>query len=1186
MAKGDEITTKFKVDISDLKKGITEANNQIKLANAQFKAATSGLDSWKSSIEGVKAKLTQLSTTLTAQKSKLSSLKEELSRTSSENSKISSSVDQLKAKLQELANNGVSKTSAEYKKYANELAAAEKAQAQSEKSIDNLNQQIALQEAAIQTTEGEITKYSSTLNTLEKESQEAAESTKKQESAYDGLKSKIDEQQAKLDELKTKYASVVLEQGKNSDSAKELAGEIDELSGELKDNKTALSEADEAADDLDQSLDDLDPEETASGFTVLKGALANLVADGIRLAVDAIKDFAKETIEVGKNFDSSMSNVAALSGATGEELQMLRDTAKEFGSSTQFSASEAADALGYMALAGWDANQSASALGGVLDLAAASGMGLAEASDMVTDYMSAFNMEADQSTYFADLLAYAQANANTTAAGLGEAFKNCAANMNAAGQDIETTTSLLSMMANQGLKGSEAGTALTAVMRDMTAKMQDGAIAIGDTQVQVMDANGNYRDMTDILLDVESAVNGMGDAERAAALSSTFTSDSIKGLNLILNAGVGEAAAFEEELRNSSGAASDMAAIMNDNLGGDLTALNSKLEGVQIALYEKLEPALRSGVDALSSLLDAVMWVVDHSDGFIAAIAAMAAGLGAYFAYTTAIQIMKNGWMSLAIVQKAVAAAQAVLNAVMAANPIGIIIGLIAALVAAFVVLWNKSESFRNFWLNLWDNIKNAVQPVIDTIVSLFTGAWDLIKSAWEGVTEFFTNVWEGIKLVFSTVGEWFSEKFTAAKEGISNAWATITEWFTEKWAAIQEVFATVDTWFSEKFGAAWDAIKLVWDTVVSYFQLIWENIKLVFSVVGDVLTGDFSGAWEGIKQIWQNVSDWFNERWTAIKEVFAPVTKWFSDKFTAAKKAVTDVWNNIATWFSNKWNGIKTALASVNTWFKQKFQAAKDAVTNAWNNIVTWFTEKWNGIKSALSSVNTWFSEKFTAAKNAVTNAWSSIVNWFSEKWNGIKNVFSSVGTWFGDKFGGAWTAIKNKFASWGSYWSGLWTQVKDKFSSIGTNIADAISGAVKSGINSVIGLIESTINKAVGLINGAIGLINKLPGVNVGSVSTVSLPRLAKGGVLKRGQVGLLEGNGAEAVVPLDQNKAWIRAVANDMLKQINNVSSAVGVGSSMNTSNVNNFTQNIYAPKQPSRIELYRQTRNLLAYVKGGG
>ena len=317
-------------------------------------------------------------------------------------------------------------------------------------------------------------------------------------------------------------------------------------------DKTKLNEADKAADEFDKSLDDLgdSAEESSGSFGSMTVAIGNLISQGIQMAIGAIKDFATETINVGKEFDKSMSNVAALSGATGDELQMLRDTAKEFGSTTQFSASQAADALGYMALAGWDANQSADALGGVLDLAAASGMDLAAASDMVTDYMSAFGMEADQSAYFADLLAYAQANANTTAQGLGEAFKNSAANMNAAGQDIETVTSLLSMMANQGLKGSEAGTALTAIMRDMTAKMKDGAIAIGDTTVQVMDAEGNYRDLTDILLDVEAATNGMGDAQKATALSSTFTSDSIKGLNLILNAGVGEAASFEEQLRN------------------------------------------------------------------------------------------------------------------------------------------------------------------------------------------------------------------------------------------------------------------------------------------------------------------------------------------------------------------------------------------------------------------------------------------------------------------------------------------------------------------------------------------------------------------------------------------------------------------------------------------------------------
>lgn len=342
-----------------------------------------------------------------------------------------------------------------------------------------------------------------------------------------------------------------------------------------------------------------------SGISKL-GNVVKTAAVGIGGAMVAIGGYA---IKVGSDFESAMSNVAAISGATGDDLQMLKDTAKEMGATTQFSATEAANALSYMALAGWDANQSAAALPGVLNLAAASGMELASASDMVTDYMSAFGMSCEQSGYFADMLAYAQSNANTTAELLGESYKNCAANMAAAGQDVETTTSLLAMMANQGLKGSEAGTALAAVMRDLTAKMSDGAIKIGDTSVAVQDANGNYRDLTDILQDVESATNGMGDAEKAAALSSTFTADSIKGLNLILNAGVSNAADFENQLRNSGGTAENMANIMNDNLAGAMKSLQSRAEAFGIAIYEsfsvQLKDAVNVAADALGSLTDA-----------------------------------------------------------------------------------------------------------------------------------------------------------------------------------------------------------------------------------------------------------------------------------------------------------------------------------------------------------------------------------------------------------------------------------------------------------------------------------------------------------------------------------------------------------------------------------------------------
>lgn len=328
--------------------------------------------------------------------------------------------------------------------------------------------------------------------------------------------------------------------------------------------------------------------------------------------------YASDAINMGKDYTAMMSEVQALSGAAGSELTLLENTAREYGASTVFSATEAAEALKYMSLAGWDAQQSSSALGGVLNLAAASGMELGQASDMVTDYLSAFGMQAQDSAYFADMLAYAQANSNTTATQLGEAYRNSAANLNAAGQDVETVTSMLEAMANQGYKGSEAGTALTAVMRDITSNMEEGAIKIGETSVSVSDAQGNFRDLTDILLDVEKATNGMGEAERAAALGATFTADSTKGLNLMLNEGIEKISGYEEALRNSTGAASDMADTMNDNLTGDMANMSSAFEEMQLQTFEAMEDPLRQGVQYLSGTIIPILtdWVPNAFESF------------------------------------------------------------------------------------------------------------------------------------------------------------------------------------------------------------------------------------------------------------------------------------------------------------------------------------------------------------------------------------------------------------------------------------------------------------------------------------------------------------------------------------------------------------------------------------------
>lgn len=357
-------------------------------------------------------------------------------------------------------------------------------------------------------------------------------------------------------------------------------------------------------------------------------ALGNLAAQGMTMALSKAKELAQDVVEIGSGFETSMSKVSALSGAQGEELGALEAKARELGASTTFSASQAADALGYMALAGWDSQQMLDGVGSVLTLAQAGEMDLAAASDLVTDYLSAFGMQADETSRMVDVLAYAQANANTTVEGLGMAYKNCAANAHAAGLDVETTTSLISQMANQGLKGSEAGTALNAVMRDMTAQMEDGAIKIGETSVAIMDAEGNYRDFIDILADVQNATNGLGDAEKSAALQSTFTADSIKGLNLLLNAGADEAAAFRSELYDCAGTAEATAATMTNNLSGDVAAMGSAFEELAIKIYDELQEPLREAVQFITgTVVPGIEWMVQNLDKVAPVLAGLASGL-------------------------------------------------------------------------------------------------------------------------------------------------------------------------------------------------------------------------------------------------------------------------------------------------------------------------------------------------------------------------------------------------------------------------------------------------------------------------------------------------------------------------------------------------------------------------------
>ena len=971
--------------------------------------------------------------------------------------------------------------------------------------------------STIQELSGELTENRGTLDAAEKAARALSETMDDAGGEAETLRSTISKQEDTLQQLKQRYVDVATEQGETSDEARELARQIQDLSSELHENKTKLSDAEYAADKLDNSLEEVESsaKKADDGFTMFKATLANLAADAIMRAVDGIKNLVGNVIELGQNFTSTMSEVSAISGATGEDFEKLEACAREYGATTVFSASNAAEALKYMSLAGWDADQSTSALGGVLNLAAASGMELGAASDMVTDYLSAFAMEAGDAAYFADLLSYAQSHSNTTAEALGEAYKNCAANLNAAGQDVETVTSLLEGMANQGYKGSEAGTAMAAIMRDITNGMKDGAIKIGETSVAVMDAQGNFRDLTDILTEVEAATNGMGDAERAVALSSTFTADSTKGLNLILNEGMDNIAGYEEELRGASGSAEDMANIMNDNLSGDVAAMNSAFEELGLKIYDALESKLRAGVQFITNgVIPAIEWLGGH----IPEVTIAVSGLGAVIA------AMNWGTISskIAMVKGALVKLAAALGGV--SLPAIAIIAVITAVALAFTNLWKNNEEFRNKITAIWDGIKAKFdefgQGIVDRLNALgfeFEDITEVMKAVWDGFCEVLAPIFEG---VFQQISNILNEALDILT-GLFDIFAGIfTGDWDMVWQGVQEVFGAVwdfvvatfenwistftslaDTvlgWFGTDWETVWTNVKTfftdTWNAIVSFFSGILSGIYSsvtgtmteihdTFTNIWDSITGFLSGAWETIKNIvtvgimavkeiisaafqiitlpfrfiWENCKDTVLSIWETIKSVIGEKIDAVKEKITTVTTAISNVasaaWNAISSTASSLWEGIKGTIGS-------KIDAAKEKVSTATSAITSVASSAWSSVSSTASSlwstISSTVSSKISAASSAVSSATSTITSVASSAWSSVSSTASSQ-----------WESIRSTISS-------KLSSAKSTVSSLMSGITSTMSSGLSSALSTASGKfssIYSTISSKMSAARDAVG-------------------------------------------------------------------------------------------------------------------
>ena len=512
--------------------------------------------------------------------------------------------------------------------------------------------------------------------------------------------------------------------------------EIDQYNDELK-------KAEKYGDDYADSLDQMESaqQRASDGFSVMKGALASLVADGIRMTISALKDLAKETLQVGMDFESAMSQVGAVSGASAEDMEKLSEKAKEMGSTTKFTATEAAEAFNYMAMAGWKTEDMLDGIEGIMNLAAASGADLATTSDIVTDALTAMGYSAGDAGRLADVMAAASSNANTNVEMMGQTFQYAAPIVGALGYNMEDTAVQIGLMANAGIKGEKAGTALRSILTRLSAPPKECAEAMEQLGISLTDSEDNMKSLDTVMGDLRTAFSKLNETEQTSYAKHIAGQEAMSGLLAIVNAAPADYEKLTKAVEESSGAAENMANIMQDNVGGQLTLLKSKIEGIMIKLFEHASESMRDGINLISESLDKVDWdkvgeklgkfaskaielfayIINNAPDILLYLKSIGKVIATLFivnkiaTFAGALNGLISKYTTFKSVLEAVKKSQLALNLAQLASPVGLVLAGVTALTAALVYLHLRNKDVQESTSALTEEEQEHIDKIHET---------------------------------------------------------------------------------------------------------------------------------------------------------------------------------------------------------------------------------------------------------------------------------------------------------------------------------------------------------------------------------------------------------------------------------------------------------------------------------------